>query len=139
MILMKNVSTIIYWAARLLAAAIMTQTLFFKFTGAEESVYIFTTIGVEPWGRIGIGIMELIASVLLLIPAAAFLGALLAMSLMMGAIMMHITILGVVVNGDGGYLFLLAVVVALCSAYVLYMNTSRIISLMSSFRQKMVN
>jgi putative oxidoreductase len=128
--------SIIYWAARLLAAFIMFQTLFYKFSGASESVYIFTTVGMEPWGRIGIGIMELIAAVLLLLPATAFLGATLALGLMMGAIMMHLTILGVVVQDDGGYLFLLALTVVLCSAYVLYVNTTRIYSLVTTIRQK---
>lgn len=134
---MNNVSTIIYWAVRLLAATIMFQTLFFKFTGAEESVYIFTMIGLEPRGRIGIGIMELIASVLLLFSPTAFLGAMLAIGLMMGAIMMHITTFGIVVQDDGGYLFLLAVVVALCSAYVLYVNKNRITDLITTFPKRL--
>ncbi len=130
-------STIIYWAARLLAVVIMFQTLFFKFSGSSESVYIFTAVGMEPWGRIGIGIMELIAAVLLILPATAFIGATLALGLMMGAIMMHLTILGIVAQDDGGYLFLLALTVALCSAYVLYVNTNRIYSLITTIRQKL--
>ncbi|MBA4054803.1 MAG: DoxX family protein [Marivirga sp.] len=133
---MKNLSKITYRAARILAALIMFQTLFFKFTAAEESVYIFTTVGMEPWGRIGIGILELIAAMLLLVPKTAFLGAFLGLGLMMGAIVMHFTRLGIVVQGDGGYLFSLAVIVALCSAYVLYVNTNRIISIFTIIRQR---
>lgn len=108
------------WVPRLLAALVMLQTLYFKFSGAPESVYIFTTVGMEPWGRFGVGIMELIAAVLLLIPATAWLGAGIALGLMVGAIGMHLTLLGIEVNHDGGYLFFLAVVVSVCSLYVLW-------------------
>ncbi|MEO7992398.1 MAG: DoxX family membrane protein, partial [Chryseolinea sp.] len=94
-----KISILIYWAARLLAALIMAQTLYFKFTGATESIYIFTTIGMEPWGRIGVGVLELVASILLLINATAWLGAGLAFGLMLGAIGMHLTILGVEIEG----------------------------------------
>jgi hypothetical protein len=101
---------------RLVAAAILLQTLFFKFTGAEESVYIFQTLGAEPWGRIGSGFVELAASVLLLIPATAAAGGALSMAVMSGAIVSHLTTLGIEVRGDGGLLFALAVIVWLASA-----------------------
>lgn len=120
-----NITKITYWAARLVAAIILLQTLFFKFTAAPESVYIFTTVGMEPWGRIGIGILELIAAILLLTPAA-WLGAGLALGLMVGAIGMHLTLLGVEVQGDGGYLFFLALAVALCSALVLWVDQQKV-------------
>jgi putative oxidoreductase len=119
---------IVYWIARIIAAVIMAQTLYFKFTGAEESVYIFTTVGMEPWGRIGVGTLELIASVLILISATAWIGAGLALGLMGGAIMMHLTLLGISVKGDGGQLFLYAVIVAVCSAYILFFNREKIMS-----------
>jgi uncharacterized membrane protein YphA (DoxX/SURF4 family) len=112
-------SVIIYWTARIIAAIIMAQTLYFKFSGAEESVYIFTAVGMEPWGRIGVGALELVASILLLITATAWLGAGLGLGLMTGAIGMHLFMLGIEVKGDGGQLFLYAVIVAVCSAYVL--------------------
>ncbi|MFX6288831.1 DoxX family protein, partial [Acinetobacter baumannii] len=82
----------------------MLQTLFFKFTAAPESVFIFSTLGIEPWGRIGTGIAELIASVLLLIPSTTVFGALLAMGIMGGAIVSHLAVLGIEVRGDGGQL-----------------------------------
>jgi putative oxidoreductase len=113
---------IVYWAARLAAALILVQTLYFKFSAAEESVYIFETVGMEPWGRIAVGILELIAGALLLINATAWIGAGLALGLMGGAIMMHLTMLGISIRGDGGYLFFLAVIVAICSLFVLYTN-----------------
>ena len=128
-------SSIVYWFARILAAVILFQTLFFKFTASTESVYIFSTVGMEPWGRIGIGIFELIASVLLLINATAWLGAGLALGLMVGAIGMHLTILGIVVQDDGGYLFGLSLIVAFCSAYVLYRNYARILGVLESIRR----
>src|SRR6478736_6380322 len=121
-----NIKNITYWLARLLAAVIMLQTLYFKFTASDESVYIFSTIGMEPWGRIGVGGMELFASVLLLITPTVWMGALLALGLMAGAIGMHLTILGIEVKGDGGYLFLLCLVVTVSSAYLLYVDRNKV-------------
>ncbi len=121
-----NTKVIIYWVARILAAIIMFQTLFFKFTASPESVYIFTTVGMEPWGRIGVGILELIASVLIIIPVTAWLGAGLALGLMAGAIGMHLTLLGIEVKGDGGQLFIYAVTVTVCSLYVLWYDQDKI-------------
>ena len=122
-----------YWIARLVAAIIMVQTLYFKFSGSEESVYIFSIIGIEPWGRIGVGVMELIASLLLILSATAWLGSLLAIGLMMGAITMHLTILGIEVKGDGGYLFILSLIVTICSAYVLYIDRAKVIQVWKYF------
>ncbi len=110
------------WSARLIAAAILLQTLFFKFTGSPESVYIFTTVGQEPWGRWGSGFVELVASLLLLTPRGVALGAGLAAATMSGAIFFHLTKLGIVVQGDGGLLFALAWVVLACSAGLLVLH-----------------
>ena len=98
---LSKTQAIVSWALQLVAAGILLQTLFFKFTGSEESVYIFTTLGVEPWGRIATGVIELIASVLLLVPVTAPIGAALAMGVMAGAILSHLTFLGIEVKGDG--------------------------------------
>lgn len=103
------------WICRLTAAVILLQTLFFKFTGAPESVYIFTKVGMEPWGRYGTGAVELVAAVLLISTCHAWAGALLAMVLMLGALGSHLTVLGIVVQDDGGLLFGLALIVFLCS------------------------
>jgi putative oxidoreductase len=100
---------------RILAAFIMLQTLYFKFSGAPESLYIFSTIGMEPWGRYLVGSMELVASVLLLIPKIYWLGGLLGMGLMAGALFFHFAFLGIEVQGDGGLLFAYAVTVFLAS------------------------
>lgn len=113
---------IVSWICRVVAAVILLQTLFFKFTAAPESVYIFTKVGLEPWGRIGSGFAELIAAVLLIAPSFPWLGAGLALGVMGGAIMSHLTVLGVVVKDDGGLLFALAVIVAICSAIVLFIH-----------------
>lgn len=99
------------WICRLVAAVILLQTLFFKFTGAPESVYIFTQVHMEPWGRYGSGIAELIAAILLLIPCRAWAGALLAIGVMLGAIGSHLTVLGISVQNDRGLLFGLALAV----------------------------
>ena len=117
---------IVSWILQLVAAAILFQTLFFKFTGAEESVYIFTKLGMEPWGRIGSGVAELIACILLLVPRTVPLGALLALGVISGAIVSHLTKLGIVVKDDGGLLFGLAVVVFVASAVVLVIRRTQI-------------
>jgi hypothetical protein len=101
---------ILSWALRLAAAAILLQTLFFKFTGAEESVYIFSRLGVEPWGRYASGAVELVAAILLLVPATTVLGAI-CVGIAGGALMSHLTVLGIDVRGDGGLLFGLAIAV----------------------------
>ena len=108
-----------FWLLRLLAAGIMLQTLYFKFTGQPESIYIFSTLGVEPWGRILSGIVELMASVLLLFPPTTFIGALLAVGTMAGAIGAHVFVLGIEVMGDGGQLFAYACTVLIASLILL--------------------
>jgi uncharacterized membrane protein YphA (DoxX/SURF4 family) len=107
------------WLLRIIAALILLQTLFFKFSGAEESIYIFSAIGMEPWGRIGTGVLELIAALLILYPLTTAIGAALAMGLMAGAIFFHLTKLGIVVMGDGGLLFTYALVVFISCAILL--------------------
>lgn len=118
----------ISWLLRGAAAVILLQTLFFKFTAAKESVYIFTTLGLEPWGRIGSGVVELIAAVLLLIPATAGVGALVSLGVISGAIVSHLTKLGITMPavGDHGELFALAVAVFVCSAAVAVMYREQI-------------
>ena len=117
---------VISWLCRLTAAVILLQTLFFKFTGAPESVYIFTKVGLEPWGRYGSGVAELIASILLLINSRAWAGALLALGVMGGAIASHLTVLGIVVQNDGGLLFGLALTVAVCSFATLILHRRQV-------------
>ncbi|MFT5837460.1 MAG: putative membrane protein YphA (DoxX/SURF4 family) [Candidatus Azotimanducaceae bacterium] len=114
--------SIISWICQVAAAVILFQTLFFKFTAAPESVYIFEQVGAEPFGRYASGVAELIAGILLLIPALSWAGAFFAMGVMAGAIGTHLTVLGIVVQDDGGTLFALAVVVALASAVVAYLR-----------------
>jgi hypothetical protein len=114
------------WLLQLAVAVILLQTLFFKFTGAEESVHIFTTLGAEPWGRIGSGVVELIASILLLVPRTTVYGAILAMGTMAGAIMSHLLFLGIEVRGDGGLLFTLANLVLAASATIVVIHRSEL-------------
>ena len=121
-------------ALRLIAAAILAQTLFFKFTGAEESVWIFQQLGAEPWGRIGSGIAELICVVLLLIPSTAWLGALGGLGVISGAIVSHLFVLGIEVQGDGGLLFILALVVFVCCAVTLWLRRGEMQAFLARFR-----
>lgn len=117
---------IAYIIARLAAAFIMAQTLYFKFSGSQESMYIFKTVGMEPWGRWLIGVLELIGAILLIIPKTAWAGGVLAVGLMIGAIGMHLTILGIEVMGDKGQLFYYALIVFLCGLYVVFNNMDKI-------------
>ena len=122
---MSSTVTVISWACRLAVAVILFQTLFFKFTGAEESKYIFSTVlspELEAYGRIGSGVVELLAVFLILLPRTAWLGALLSLSTIAGAIFSHLTKLGIEVKGDGGLLFALAVAVFILSAIVLLLH-----------------
>lgn len=121
----NKIKTIISWALRVLAAVIMLQTLFFKFSGAEESIYIFTKIGMEPFGRYLSGGVELIAGVLLFTRLYAI-GAALGLGTISGAIFFHLTSLGIEVQGDGGYLFVLALVVFASSAGVILLNLEEV-------------
>lgn len=110
------------WIVRAVAALILLQTLYFKFTAHPESVALFSKLGVEPWGRIGTGIIELIAGILLLVPATAFIGAVLGIGLMAGAILSHLTVIGIESSGDGGQLFALALIVLFCSMITAWMH-----------------
>jgi putative oxidoreductase len=120
---------IISWALRIVAALILLQTLYFKFSGHLESVELFTKLGVEPWGRIGTGVIELITSILLLIPSSAFVGAFLGIGLMAGAIVSHLTVIGIESKGDGGQLFMLAIAVMVCCVIILFLHKSQGIAL----------
>lgn len=117
---------VVSWVLRLTAAIILLQTLFFKFTAAPESVYIFTKVHAEPWGRVGSGVMELVASILLLTPRYTWLGSLLAAAATGGAILSHLTLLGIEVQGDKGLLFGLAIVVFVASTINLYLHRRQI-------------
>jgi uncharacterized membrane protein YphA (DoxX/SURF4 family) len=116
------------WALRILPAVILLQTLFFKFSAAEESVYIFSTLGMEPWGRIGSGVLELIAAVLLLYPKTTFIGAGLGAGLMAGAIFFHLTQLGISVKGDGGQLFIYALLTFISCIILLFIYREELIN-----------
>ena len=126
---MKTLSTpllVVSWICRIVAAVILLQTLYFKFSGAEESVYIFTKVGLEPWGRYASGVAELFAAALLLFPRTTWLGALIAAGVMVGAIGSHLTKLGIVVKDDGGLLFALAVIVFVAALATLFIHRRQI-------------
>ena len=121
------------WVLRIVPAAIMLQTLFFKFTGAAESIYIFSKLGLEPIGRYGSGVAELIAGTLLLIPRYSVWGAALALGVMGGAILAHLFVLGIEVMDDGGQLFYMALITAACSAVILFLNKQFIFDTLKGF------
>jgi len=110
------------FAARAVAVVILAQTLFFKFSASPESVYIFSALGLEPWGRILAGVAELVACLLLMIPTTVVLGALLGVLTMAGALVSHLTKLGIAVQNDGGLLFFLALVVLVCCSFSLWLH-----------------
>jgi uncharacterized membrane protein YphA (DoxX/SURF4 family) len=119
-------TSILSWILRITAAVILLQTLYFKFTGAEESIYIFTALGVEPYGRIATGILELITVILILMPRTTFVGALLGSVIMVGAIFSHLFVLGIEVENDGGTLFILAIVTLVCCVTLIFLNRDKV-------------
>ncbi len=123
---MKRPQRIVSWIARIIAAVILLQTLYFKFSAAPESVFIFEQTGLRAPGRIGTGVVELIAAILLLLPRTAWLGAVLGIGLMIGAIFFHLTKLGIEVQGDGGLLFALAVIVFVSSLITLWLHRKEV-------------
>ena len=123
---MQGFIKIYSWVAQGIVALILLQTLFYKFTAAPESVYIFSAMGIEPWGRIGTGVIELVASLLLLIPATIVWGALLAAGTMLGALLSHFTVLGIEVQGDGGVLFAYAIIVFVLSLSILWVRRNEV-------------
>ena len=115
------------WLLSITTALILLQTLFFKFTAHPDSVYIFTKIGMEPWGRIGSGITELLAAILILIPTTRVYGALLSTMVISGAIFFHLATLGIAVQGDST-LFYLALLVFICSTVLLILERNILLS-----------
>jgi uncharacterized membrane protein YphA (DoxX/SURF4 family) len=121
---------IIEWILSFIAAVILLQTLFYKFSASEESVYIFTTIGLEPWGRIVIGVLEGIAGLLLIVPKSRLFGAILSIGLMSGALFFHFTSLGIEVMGDGGQIFLYSCLVLICSLIIVFFRKLEIVEIL---------
>ena len=124
-----KLSIIFTWALRILAALIMLHTLYFKFTGHEQSVKLFTALGMEPWGRIGTGVLELVASILLLIPRTTVYGAGLGLGLMAGAIFFHLTKLGIVFDGDA-VLFTYAAITFTCCLILLIIYRAQLFQIL---------
>jgi uncharacterized membrane protein YphA (DoxX/SURF4 family) len=123
-----NYRNIFLWVLRLLAAVILLQTLYFKFTAHPQSVHLFTILGMEPWGRIGTGVLELIASILILYPRTTGYGALLGLGLMAGALFFHLTKLGIVFDGDA-VLFIYASIVFVCCAILVFLYRNSLLKL----------
>ena len=132
----QQAQSIFHWVIRIIVAVIMLQTLFFKFSGSEESVYIFSQMGIEPWGRYATGIAELIASVLILYKPATFMGALMALGIMSGAVLSHLFVLGIEVKNDGGLLFAYALVVLAGSLLLLWLNKQQLTVFLGKIQKK---
>ncbi len=120
-------------AVRITVAIILIQTLRFKFTAHEDSVYIFTKVGLEPYGRIGIGVLELISAILLTTPKTIWIGTLLTFGIIGGAIMMHVTKLGIEINNDGGNLFYIAIATFILNGIILFDQRKRLTIIGSKF------
>lgn len=124
-------SVIFFWVLRIVVALILVQTLYFKFTASEESVYIFSSLGIEPYGRIGTGIAELITAILILIPRTSLFGAVMGCGVMLGAIFAHFFVLGIEVKNDGGTLFILALITFLCCVILVFKERTKLINLLN--------
>ena len=92
----------------------------FKFGSHEQAIHIFTTLGVEPWGRFLLGGIELVLAIGILLPITKSIANTLIGLLMIGAVGAHLfTPLGIVVRwdgqNDGGQLFAMGItVIILC-------------------------
>ena len=130
-----NTKNIISWVLRLTVAIILLQTLYFKFTAHPESVHIFSALGLEPWGRMGLGIVELITAILILIPKTKIIGMINSLGIILGAVFSHLLVLGVNVGNDGGGLFTLAIIVLIVSTIFLILHKTEVISLIKSIKK----
>lgn len=129
---------IISWILRIIIAIIFLQTLYFKFTAHPDSVYIFSQLDLEPYGRIGLGIIELVTSVFILIPRTKILGILISFGIILGAIFSHFIVLGTNVKGDGGTLFFLALTILFCTLILIFINFSEILLFFKNFKNKIL-
>jgi putative oxidoreductase len=132
-----NTKNIISWVLRLTVAIILLQTLYFKFTAHPDSVHIFSALGVEPWGRIGLGIVELITAILILLPKTKIIGMVTSLGIIIGAVLSHFLVLGINVSNDGGGLFTLAIIVFIASTIFLIMHKSELLALIKIFADKL--
>lgn len=117
---------IISWTLRITIAIIFLQTLYFKFTAHPDSVHIFSSLGLEPYGRIGVGVFELITALLLLINSTKIMGMVLSLSVIFGAVISHLLVIGTEVKGDSGSLFLLAIIVLIGSLILLILHKTEL-------------
>lgn len=131
-----KIKNILSWVLKLTVSIILLQTLFFKFTAHPDSVHIFSELGVEPWGRVGLGIIELITAVLILVPRTSIVGMVISLGIITGAIFSHLLVLGVNVSNDGGALFTLAGIVFVASAAFLIMHKSEALSILKNMGLK---
>lgn len=131
-----NTKNIILWVLRLTVAVILVQTLYFKFTAHPDSVHIFSALGVEPWGRIGLGIVELITAILIVLPKTKIIGMATSLGIIVGAVFSHILVLGIDVSNDGGGLFTLAIIVFIASSAYLIIHKNELISLIQKLIKK---
>lgn len=133
---LSRAAAVASWTFQVIAAAILAQTLFFKFTGADEARFIFSTLGVEPWGRYATGTLELTAVLLVLTPRTILFGAGLVVGLMIGAVGAHLGPLGIEVQDDGGLLFGLAVVSLGAGISILALRRTQVRAAVGAFRNR---
>ena len=126
---MNNITS---WILRFIVAIILLQTLYFKFTAHPDSVHIFSALGVEPWGRVSLGIVELFTAILVLMPKTKVLGMLGSLGIILGAIFSHILVLGFNVGNDGGTLFILAIIVLVATVVFLNMHKNELVNLLKT-------
>lgn len=129
-----NTKIIISWVLRLTVAIILLQTLYFKFTAHPDSVHIFSALGVEPWGRIALGIIEFLTAVLIFLPKTKIIGMLNSLGIIIGAVISHLWVLGINVSDDGGSLFALAIIVLVASSVYLLMYKNEVLLLIKKIR-----
>lgn len=115
------------WICALIAAGIMMETLFFKFSGAAESRYIFSKMGTDPYMRWTQGVWELLAALGLLIPGWHWLGGILTLGDMGAAIISHMTWLGYAALGDHELLLGMALTTFTCGFTIVVLHRHQIL------------
>lgn len=117
-----KITFLLSFVLRIAISLIYLQTLYFKFTGHPDSVYIFSKLGLEPYGRIGVGVIELIVSILLLINKTKLLSIIVSLSIITGAIASHLLVIGITIKEDDGGLFTLAIIIFTLNIVLIYLH-----------------
>lgn len=116
-----NIKFIMSWIFIILAFAILVYNAYLKLNSNSGAIQLFSGLGLEPYGRFAIGLFELTAALLLLYPGTVKYGAVLGFILMTGVIFIHITKIGIALNGNYSFFFM-GVIAFFCCTGLIWMT-----------------